>query len=153
MITDPKVIERFVPKYIKNLSTQCWDWQAQKDKDGYGVFSFNQRPIQAHRASFLIYKGDIPRKFLVCHHCDNPSCVNPEHLFLGTNSDNMQDMLNKGRGNYAKGSTIGVSKLTEKGVIFIRASTLSSRELSQKFKVSYPHICLIRQGKTWKHLL
>jgi len=75
----------------------CWEWVGSMDRNGYGSFSMNGKSMGAHRASWLLYEGDIPEGMLLCHKCDNPSCVNPGHLFLGTQSDNMRDAYNKGR--------------------------------------------------------
>jgi HNH endonuclease len=89
--------ERFNEKYIVNKLSGCWEWQAHCDKDGYGVFWFNNYPIQAHRFSFIWFIGDIESTMKTCHKCDNPCCVNPFHLFKGTNKDNMNDAQSKGR--------------------------------------------------------
>lgn len=146
-------LERFNSKYIKNVYTECWEWNAYKDRDGYGVFQLNQYPIQAHRASWLLNKGDIPLKTLVCHTCDNPSCVNPKHLFLGNNSDNMQDMLQKGRDNFAVGEQVGTSKLTEHQVKYIKKNKqYTGVELAQEFGVTKSLISAIRKNKCWKHV-
>lgn len=93
--------ERFYKK-IKIVETGCWEWTAARynNKHMYGSFRYNSKKTLAHRASYLIYNGDIPEGLLVCHTCDNEKCVNPGHLFLGTQSDNMQDMLSKNRGRH-----------------------------------------------------
>jgi len=83
----------------------CWIWTGAKHPDGYGSIKYKNQPWKVHRLSYLVYKGEIAES-LVLHSCDNPSCINPEHLFLGTASDNMKDMVSKGRkkgGNYKHG--------------------------------------------------
>ncbi len=86
-------------RYHKNVIKQdnCWEWNAAKNESGYGVISYKSRTIGAHRASWLLHKGEIPNRLLVLHHCDNPPCSNPDHLFLGTHKDNSQDAMKKGR--------------------------------------------------------
>ena len=79
------------------LRTKCWIWTAHKYPKGYGQFGFNGKVTAAHRVSWILHYGPIPEGLLVCHRCDNPSCVNPEHLFLGTAKDNAEDMGRKGR--------------------------------------------------------
>ncbi len=77
----------------------CWEWQGSRNKLGYGITSLRGRAIRAHRVSWEIVNGPIPDGLLVCHRCDNPACVRPDHLFLGTQIDNLRDMRTKGRGN------------------------------------------------------
>jgi HNH endonuclease len=80
----------------------CWEWTASKFRDGYGQIKVNRKNKKAHRIAYELFKGPIPENMLVCHTCDNPGCVRPEHLFLGTALDNSHDMINKGRYNNGK---------------------------------------------------
>jgi hypothetical protein len=90
------VIKRFYEKVRIEGVGDCWEWTAGKST-GYGVIKVDGRSRKAHRVSYLIHNGELPREMLVCHKCDNPPCVNPAHLFLGTYQDNAQDKVNKGR--------------------------------------------------------
>jgi hypothetical protein len=92
----------------------CWNWKGHKKK-GYGYFSLHQIAYRAHRISYQIIYGEIPCGILVCHKCDNPSCVNPQHLFLGTSKENTRDMISKGRLNPSRGENRGVSYRKETG--------------------------------------
>lgn len=90
------VQERFESKYTKDPSG-CWLWQAYKDSDGYGQLQVEGRSVGAHRVSWELTNGPIPEGIFVCHTCDVCSCVNPDHLFIGTHTDNMRDKVKKGR--------------------------------------------------------
>ena len=95
------IIERFQEKYRINKKTNCWEWQGYLDRDGYGQLHINQTKVnKAHRLSYEIHKGEISSNLCVCHKCDNPKCVNPEHLFLGTHQDNIKDKVSKGRSKH-----------------------------------------------------
>lgn len=83
--------------YPKRVKNGCWEWQKYKNEWGYGRLRHNGKKVLAHRASYEVFKGDFDKNLLVCHSCDNPSCVNPDHLFLGTNKDNVDDCISKGR--------------------------------------------------------
>lgn len=100
--------ERFWSKVQKMSKDNCWEWTGFRNDNGYGymqVYGKNIRPrkkIGAHRMSYIIHFGDIPKGFCICHKCDNRNCVNPNHLFLGTYNDNIQDMIKKGRAPWQK---------------------------------------------------
>ncbi len=95
------VQERFESKYMKDPSG-CWLWQACVNNSGYGGFNINRKWVMAHRVAWEIAYGSIPKGVHVCHHCDTTNCVNPDHLFLGSRFDNMQDAVKKKRQNYSK---------------------------------------------------
>lgn len=127
----------------------CWEWVGHKNNDGYGTMQFGKRSLKAHRVSYELFKGKIPLKIEVCHNCDNPSCVNPDHLFLGTHSENMGDMAQKMR---RKKKT----KLTPEKVLEIRKllkeKEMSQYEIASKFGVTQGNIWCISKNQIWKHL-
>ena len=129
----------------------CWDWSGYKYK-GYGNFRASYKAYRAHRASWIIHFGEIPEGLCVCHKCDNPPCTNPDHLFLGTKSENSLDMIEKGRSITAGkfGSKNHMSKLTDQQrediiVLYDKGST--NKQLAKMFNVSYGTICYTRFGK------
>lgn len=132
---------------------QCWEWQAQLKKDGYGVFWMNNTEWRAHRLVMHDLGHDITQK-VVCHTCDNPKCVNPDHLFVGTQKENIADCIRKNR--KPCGSKIINSKLTDQDVKDIRSEyaqhNITQRELAEKYHVS--HVCIhqVIVRKQWKHV-
>lgn len=112
------------------------------------------KTYSAHRISWAIENNSIiPEKMMICHTCDNPSCVNPNHLYLGTGFDNNKDTVNRGRANRKSGNDCSWSKLTENDVLDIRSSNDSQTSLAKKYGVSQPHISRIISGdrSLWKH--
>lgn len=123
---------------------------------GYGEFSISRFSSNqlAHRVSYQIYIGEIPKGLFVLHKCDNPKCVNPDHLFLGTQKDNVHDMYKKERDS-VKGIDSHFSKLDEEKVLLIRKEYsygMSQRELSEMFNVDPSNISYIVNRKSWKHI-
>lgn len=145
--------ERFWEKVDK--TGDCWEWTAHKNKQGYGTFH-TEGGYLAHRFSWFLHNGKIPEDLYVCHHCDNPGCVNPDHLFLGTYKDNMQDAVNKGRMADQRGEANGHSKLTKKQVLAIReeykTGNITQKELAIKYNVSQVTIWMIVTRRTWRHI-
>lgn len=134
-----KLSERFWKKVrITKHPKKCWEWTASKNKSGYGQLSVGGRkgrPMLAHRASWIVHNGAIPRGLHVIHSCDNPSRVRPGHLRVGTQLENMKDALSRNR--VARGKKLPQAKLTVKQVIEIRRSyTRLARKLSKRYKIS-----------------
>lgn len=130
----------------------CWIWTAGSNSRGYGRIYYKGRQWGAHRAYYDALVGEIPTGLVVCHRCDVPSCVNPDHLFLGTASENMRDMVKKGRRKSTKGVRHGQAKLTELQVISIYLSDEATKDLAQKYGVAPSQISSIRHGRTWRHV-
>jgi hypothetical protein len=136
----------------------CWHWNGDKDRAGYTRMWHGQYS-RGHRVSYLLFKGEIPEGYLVCHDCDNPICTNPKHLFVGTPKDNSADMVRKGRAarnhNPNIGSSNGCSKLDEKKVMkikeMLRLGVTGSR-LAREYGVNKTAIAKIKSGQSWKHV-
>ena len=145
-------LERFQKKFIKTKN--CWVWLGAPNSKGYGRLYDEKKRIYAHRFAYENYIGAIPPGMSVCHNCDNPACVNPRHLFLGTQNDNMQDKTNKNR--QAKGSKHGTAKLTEENVLQIKRLLLEKQmtqmDIGRIFNVTDKAISLIACGINWKHV-
>ncbi|WP_286751538.1 HNH endonuclease signature motif containing protein [Pseudomonas sp. UBA2522] len=133
--------DRFYERCEKTSS--CWNWKGNLNSCGYGYLKIKGRVRRAHQASYEISRGPIHQGMVVMHSCDNPACVNPDHLSLGTHLDNMRDMRAKGR---------GASKLNAESARLIRASTSKTNDLAELFGVSVRAIRNIRSGASWNPL-
>lgn len=150
--------ERFWKKVNKRGENECWDWVAGKNQHGYGVFGVNKTMTQStHRFSYEFHFGKIPKGEgyhgnCVLHRCDNPACVNPKHLFLGTQKENMEDMLKKGR--IPRGEVRYNAKLTWDNAREIRelhrTGEFSQQEIGKKFGVTSGTISFILNNKNWR---
>ena len=139
--------DRFFSRFVK-LENGCWQWRAHTDKDGYGILPGANQNTRSHRLSYEIHIGEIPKEMIVCHHCDNPGCVNPDHLFVGTPKDNAHDALQKGR--HYIGEKNGRSKLTVEKAKEILNSDMNGQKLADKFGVNRSTINNVKRGVTWK---
>lgn len=147
---------RFWEKVDKSAGPDgCWIWTGFLDRKGYGDFHSvgKGKSCYAHRVAYELTNGPIETSLEVCHACDNPACVNPAHLWLGTHADNMRDSVNKNR--HARGEKNGHAILTETDVIAIRAKHaqgVSYRDLAAEYGTCRANISMIITGKRWKHI-
>ena len=142
---------RFNSSY-KIESNGCWVW-IKSLRCGYGRFFVGGFHYSAHRYSWEAANGDIPSGMQINHLCNNPSCVNPDHLYVGNQTENMRDMLMAGRGRHKKGESTALSKLTDSAVREIRGSLETTAKLARVYNVSESAVRSARKGKTWKHVL
>jgi len=138
----------------KKSSDECWIWTGAKTSAGYGAFSINGKVIGAHRAAWIIEHGSIPVGVCVCHKCDNPICVNPSHLFLGTIAENNADREKKNRTLCCEDNP--QSKLSNKQAREIlqlyATGGITKTSLAKRYSVSISAISLLVKRKTWKHV-
>ncbi len=146
---------------IKDGINGCWSWSGWKNNGGYGYFSCKSKREAAHRYSYKKYIGPIKGGLFVLHKCDNPECSNPEHLFLGTNTDNINDAYSKGRRksvpieSMRRGENCYLSKLKEKDVVEIKKminNGIGNTQIANIFGVKHSTISCIRCNQTWKHV-
>lgn len=165
-----------VMSMVEATDSGCWDWLGQRSQEGYGRLG----EVFAHRLAYEAFRGPIPPGMYVCHTCDNPPCCNPDHLFIGTNADNVRDSMSKGRwpassgrhwahlrpelaprgerhgsrthpDRVARGERHGHARLTEAQVRLIRTpGSGSAEELAARFGVTKNAVYMARNGTTWK---
>lgn len=143
--------QRFVDKTVQQGG--CVLWTGALFENGYGAFQIDGKAVRAHRHAYTKTNGPIPAGMFVCHRCDVPACVNPEHLFLGTAKDNAQDRQAKGRGNAPRGERHGMAKLTQVGVEAIRRKLKRGtprKEIAAMYGVSVAAVTRINTGAAWQ---
>lgn len=154
----PTKEEKFWSSVYVGDSNECWEWKSLSGTVEYADTSFNGISEHAHRIAYRITFGDILEGMCVCHHCDNPPCCNPNHLFLGTHQDNIDDRERKNRNKlpYSKGENHGIAKLSEREIVEIRNLYIngdySYRKLADMFGVSFGNIRKIIKKETWAWL-
>lgn len=143
--------ERFLQKVLGGATSRsvdgCWLWLAAVDKDGYGTFRLNGRKQRANRASYILFVGPIPDQKIVCHFCDNPQCVNPDHLWIGSHADNIRDRDDKNR--TSKGERHYNAKLNALDVWLVRNLDLSYSKIASFFGISKGHVSNIKKNRKW----
>lgn len=178
-VSTKTIAERFWPKVARGDG--CWLWTAAIHRNGYGKFNIGGKILLAHRVAWSLAVGTVAEGSYICHHCDNPGCVRPDHLFIGTPVDNRQDSIKKGRDrignlkkdeseyyrpklvpstrnteNLLRGSECTWAKLTEEKVREIRrryiSSRISQRRLADEYKVSVMTINDVVHRRKWKHI-
>ena len=140
--------ERFEQGYEPVTESGCWIWTKATSSAGYGQIYKDGRVQYAHRLSYEMHFGEIPKGLMVCHKCDNPACINPAHLFIGTNADNMADMVKKDRSN-RKGESNPANKLTKEQVLSIRQDSRTTQAIANDYGVVRHTIGDIKRGKIW----
>lgn len=144
--------DKFDVSYAADVNTGCWLWIGTVVPKGYGQITHDKKTWLAHRLSWTLHNGEIPDGKLACHKCDTPSCVNPDHLFLGDYRDNINDCLDKGRYPVRSGETHPTAKLTYDDVAAIRqklSKGASQRALAAEYGVTRFNIMHIKHGRTW----
>lgn len=151
--TRPRPLSDRLEEKVERLAESgCWVWLGELDSGGYGTIKMGGRMVKTHRASWIVSRGTIPGKLHVLHSCDVRCCINPDHLFLGTHTENMRDMVNKGRNADNRGIRNGHAKLTEAQVLEIRTLQGSHAEIARRYGVGKSIISYIRRGEAWRSL-
>lgn len=136
-------------KYSQLVESGCIEWQAFRNRNGYGIVNLWPKTYLAHRAAWAAEKGPVPAGMHVCHHCDNPACINVEHLFLGTPAENCADKIRKGRARWGTNPQRGLEryngKLSSEQVLAIRAATESQREIAARFGIAQQTVSDIKR--------
>ncbi len=149
----PRPLDRLIAfenNYTPEPNSGCWLWTGALTEDGYGRFN----DTRAHRLSWTLFRGARTPERIVCHRCDVPLCVNPEHLFVGTHADNVHDMCSKGRNrsSVGNGEQNGAAKLTGADIVAIRSMSGSATPIATLFDVTPEQINNIRSYRAWRHL-
>jgi HNH endonuclease len=151
-------VRRFRKYFREGAPGECWEWFGSRLPNGYGRLGDAGRTVYAHRLSYQLYVGEIANGLCVCHRCDNPRCVNPNHLFIGSQAENIADRDAKGRHRVLRGEAIPGTRLTEAQVVEIRrlyiprSRQTGSRALARRFGVSQGAVSAAINGDTWRHV-
>lgn len=144
---------RFWAHVVKLGPNDCWEWTGARHPKGYGTVRWAGKTRKAHRVSYQLETGvEPPANMVIMHICDNPPCVNPAHLRLGTYSDNAVDMFEKGRATRPVGIAHHQAKLTDDLVRKIRADSRSQRAIALSLGVSQPLVGMVKRGEIWQHV-
>lgn len=138
--------------FMTGMDSRCWEWEGHVITDGYGHIRVGKTMALTHRIAWEIANGPIPDGVLVCHRCDNPPCVRPDHLFLGDDAANAADRDEKGRLGPRVGEFNGNAKLSESDVVAIRQDPRPRKEIAYELRVSIATIDHIKTGRSWGHL-
>lgn len=163
---DENAISQFWARVQRGSDDECWPWLKAKTTLGYGAFNIpGYKRVRAHRFAYSLANGVIPDGLCVCHSCDNRLCCNPSHLWLGTVADNNRDKMQKGRHrygprdfdkvNWARGSRVGRSRLTEEDIPIIRSRLAKGetlRAIAKDYGVDNTSISQLKLGRTWSHV-
>lgn len=142
-------------EHVQKRESGCWEWVGAISRDGYGRVKHNHRGTPAHRFAYEQLVGPVAGGLLVCHRCDNPKCVRPEHLFLGTPAENSADMVLKGRQKFKRGSAHANAKLNEQQVRVVLERLRAGEtqiSIANDYGVRHCTISLIALGKAWRHV-
>ncbi len=154
--SDDKTIASFWKRVEIRAENECWIWNGARRATGYGVLTFRGKSILAHRFSAFLKLGKLSPGLMICHRCDTPLCVNPNHLWEGTGADNVRDMYEKGRNVTFVGSKNGSAILSEKDVIEIRNKYRRVRgmmsSIAAEYGVTRTTVDMLLKGRTWSHL-
>ena len=149
---EQKYIDRLWSNVTRNAGDGCWEWTGWKTVKGYGVMQMGRgRAMRVHRLSWLVHNGELASDALVCHRCDNPSCVRPSHLFVGTSKDNNDDMLRKGRQRWCFGESNGVSIITAEQARSIYLDPRLRREIAADHNICLSLVTEIKRRHLWSH--
>lgn len=152
----PGFVVRFWSKVDRSDPLACWHWNGARDRLGYGyVGTYWDGILKAHRVAWAMDHGEVPVGILVCHTCDNPSCVNTKHMFLGTDADNSADKVAKGRAVAVRGMDQGNAKMSDddvRRIRFLLILGMRQKDIALLFRVAVPTIGHISRGASWRHI-
>ena len=155
----PSKRDEWIIRFLRQVNdspspTGCWTWLGTRDAKGYGTMGISGRTWGAHRLSYALHNGDLPTGAYICHHCDNPPCVNPAHIYAGTPADNVRNMMSRDRHVALKGAACGKSKFTIDVIRAIRVDYATGlyryADVAEKYGVSQGHISAIIRREVWK---